>query len=278
MLTIIRVFLLAAFAVLAANTVQAQCTTPFFNPLKTNLNGTKGGLDCSPGGAGSVGPTGATGPSGAAGATGTAGTNGTNGSAGAAGATGATGPAGSTGAVGATGATGPAPSGTGIVAVTSGTPGLATAANIVSVFSTCSGTQYLGADGTCHNAVTVNQNLRDITFSFDGGGVAITSPATRCREVSFAGTIQGAYIESDVSGNIVFDVLTLAHSSYTGMASVVTSITASAKPTLSSAAGYTDETLTGWTTALTAKSSVCAAISGAGTLTWATLTLKVAAN
>jgi hypothetical protein len=125
---------------------------------------------------------------------------------------------------------------------------------------------------------TTNQNIREISLSFDGGGVALSGTATRCREVSFGGTIQGAYIESDVSGTVVFDVLTALHSAYTGSASVTTSIAPSAKPTLTSAAAYTDETLTGWTTALTPKSSVCVAMSGPGTLTWATLTLKVAAN
>jgi collagen type VII alpha len=77
---------------------------------------------------GATGPTGLTGATGPAGSTGVAGTNGTNGATGSTGATGPTGTAGTNGAVGATGATGvtgatgPAPSGTGIVTVSSGTP------------------------------------------------------------------------------------------------------------------------------------------------------------
>jgi len=90
------------------------------------------------GGAGSVGATGATGPTGPAGPAGAQGIQGATGATGAAGAagaqgiqglTGATGTAGTNGTngtngtAGATGATGPAPSGTGIVTVSSGTLG-----------------------------------------------------------------------------------------------------------------------------------------------------------
>lgn len=124
---------------------------------------------------------------------------------------------------------------------------------------------------------TTNQNLRDVVMTFDGGGLPVAGSATRCREVTFAGTIQGAYIEADVSGSITIDVKTVAHSSYTGPASAST-ITASATPALSSAVKYTDTTLTGWTTSLAANTAVCFAMSAPATVTWATITLKVAAN
>ena len=78
---------------------------------------------------GTNGATGATGPTGTAGANGTNGATGATGPTGTAGANGATGTAGTNGATGATGPTGPAPSGTGIVTVTSGalnTPALLT--------------------------------------------------------------------------------------------------------------------------------------------------------
>ncbi len=40
----------------------------------------------------------------------------------------------------------------GIQTFSSGTPGATVAADVVGLFSTCSGTQYLGADGACHSA------------------------------------------------------------------------------------------------------------------------------
>ena len=61
-----------------------------------------------------------------------------------------------------------------------------TYANVVALFSTCSGTQYLGADGNCYTAAvspTTNQNLRTI------GAVLTPTALTSCVYVAFAGTI-----------------------------------------------------------------------------------------
>jgi hypothetical protein len=88
---------------------------------------------------------------------------------------------------------------------------------------------------------------RYATFVIDGGGSVITA-GWKGRFKVPAGTIQGAYLYSinpsdgaDLSGSIVVN-LHLNNNS--------TSITASAKPTLSSAASSSDTTLTGWTTTL----------------------------
>lgn len=135
----------------------------------------------------------------------------------------------------------------------------------------------MGGGGSGGSGPTTNQNIRDIKMTFDGGGIPISGSATRCQEVSFGGTINGAFIEADVSGSITIDVQTVAHSSYTGPGSAST-ITASATPALSSAVKYSDTTLTGWTTSLTAGTAVCFAMSAPATVTWATITLRVAAN
>lgn len=64
----------------------------------------------------------------------------------------------------------------------------ATAANIVSLFSTCSGTQYLGADGACHNATggspggSSGQMQFNSSSSFGGLGSFIVANANSATE------------------------------------------------------------------------------------------------
>jgi Collagen triple helix repeat (20 copies) len=149
------------------------------------------------GSVGATGPTGATGATGATGPTGSIGATGPTGPQGIQGATGSQGPA---GPAGATGATGPAPSGTGIVTVSSGTlntPGSLTGdvttsgaglastiavpvlTNIV-VYSTGSGT-YTPSSGT-----------KAIHVKMVGGGGAGGSASFACTGSYHAGSGGGA--------------------------------------------------------------------------------------
>jgi hypothetical protein len=111
-----------------------------------------------------AGATGAQGPQGLTGATGAAGAQGIQGL------TGATGPAGVAGATGPTGATGPAPSGTGIVTVSSGTlqtPGTlsgdvtTTGAGLVTSIATGAVTSDKLLDGTIATADLANSSVTD---------------------------------------------------------------------------------------------------------------------
>jgi hypothetical protein len=122
-----------------------------------------------------------------------------------------------------------------------------------------------------------NQTIREITMNFSGGGSAIAASITQCTHVDYAGAIQAATIIADVSGSAVVDVKTVAYASYTGPASAA-SIAASAKPTLSSAIKAQDSTLTGWTKTLAANTEVCFALTGASTVSWVQVALKVAVN
>ena len=127
---------------------------------------------------------------------------------------------------------------------------------------------------------TTNQNIRTIGASFgsfQSGATALASAATACVPTYYAGTIQSVEIIGNVSGSATIDVQTVAHSSWTGTASV-SSITAADTPALSSAARYTDSTLTGWTTALTAGTDVCFVMSAPTTVAGLSITVKVAAN
>jgi len=183
------------------------------------------GLTGATGPTGATGLTGATGPTGATGLTGPTGTNGTNGSAGATGLTGATGPTGATGLTGATGPAGPAPSGTGVVRVTSGVASdaeisgdCATSGSNAITCTKTSGTAFAPSATTdATNAANIssgtlphgrlpallsgdipsNIRTRAIGYAFDGGGSALVAPLTRYLTVPFACTLDAWNITVD---------------------------------------------------------------------------------
>ena len=81
-------------------------------------------------------------------------------------------------------------------------------------------------------------------------GISITTPSTGLQGYVIcpvAGTITGVRIIADQSSSAVFDVWKVAYGS---LPTVSNTITASAKPTLSSAVMSRDNTLTGWTTSV----------------------------
>ena len=133
------------------------------------------------------------------------------------------------------------------------------------------------ACGSGGGGPTSNQNIRQPSVFFDGGGSALSGSLTRCAHYDYGGTINKVTIISDVSGSATIDVRTVADGSYTGPASTST-ITASDIPALSSAVHYSDSTLTGWTTALAANSDVCYYLTSPSTLTWVQLVLDISAN
>lgn len=103
---------------------------------------------------------------------------------------------------------------------------------------------------TATGAVAASATLRTVGISFiiDGGGSAITTGSKGHVEIPFACTLTAVRLMADQSGSIVVDIKKAA---YSGLPTT-TSITASAKPTLSSAQKNQDATLPGWTTSVTA--------------------------
>ena len=88
----------------------------------------------------------------------------------------------------------------------------ASATGIVSLFSMCSGTQYLGADGACHSAASgpsANQNIRSVGAGFSGGGSALTTGTVAYITMPPACTIAAYDITID-TGTISFDVWKIA--------------------------------------------------------------------
>ncbi len=136
-----------------------------------------------------------------------------------------------------------------------------------------------GIDWEPASAVTSNQNLRAVGATFTGNGSALSGTATDCQEIGSAGTINAVYTIADISGSVTVGISTVAYASYTGTAGApYTSIVASAPPSLSSAVKYTDSTLTGWTTSLTAGQIMCVQISSPATVTNVKVKVIYAAN
>lgn len=112
--------------------------------------------------------------------------------------------------------------------------------------------------------------------SFQSGATALSAAATACVPTYFSGTIQAVEVIADVSGTATFNVLAVAHGSWTGTASA-TSISGGTF-TMTTAAFYTDTTLTGWTKPISAGTDFCFAMTSPSTVAGLSITLKVAAN
>lgn len=124
-------------------------------------------------------------------------------------------------------------------------------------------------DGSSWNAVasggakTLNVNLYPITTGLVAGNF----------EIGFNCTITKWTLLADVSGSIVVDIWKDTYANYPPV--VGDSITASAKPTLSSAIKNTDSTLSGWTTSITAGDILRFSITSFSTVGAVTLALEL---
>jgi hypothetical protein len=114
----------------------------------------------------------------------------------------------------------------------------------------------------------------------DGGGSVITTGVKGFLRVPFACTITGVTLLSTdaaaTAGSIVIDIWKDTYANYPP--TVADTITASAKPTLSSANKSEDVTLTGWTTAIAAGDVLGFKVDSVATITRCALTLTVQAS
>lgn len=126
-------------------------------------------------------------------------------------------------------------------------------------------------DGT--GSVTINSTTvnRTIGVSIDGGGNVITTGTKGYVEVPYAGTIEEWKIIAEPSGSITFDIW----KSNAAIPTNSNTITASAKPTLTTAQRATSTTLTGWTTAVSVNDVFGFEVESATTVTKAVLTVVI---
>lgn len=123
----------------------------------------------------------------------------------------------------------------------------------------------------------MTNNVRDVAVPFiiDGGGSAITTGLKGGFEVPFSGTIVAARVFA-LDGNTGSIVIDLWKDTYANFPpTVADTITASAKPTISSAVKAEDTTLTGWTTAVTAGDIVFVNVDSIATFTRVLLSLTI---
>ncbi len=95
-----------------------------------------------------------------------------------------------------------------------------------------------------------NAAVISLNFVIDGGGSVLTTGLKGFLEVPFNLTITGVTLMADQSGSAVIDIWKDTYANFPP--TIADTITASAKPTLSSAQKSKDTTLTGWTTSVTA--------------------------
>lgn len=115
--------------------------------------------------------------------------------------------------------------------------------------------------------------IGSIELIIDGGASVITTGFKGYLEVPFACTIQAVTLLADVVGSIVVDIWKDTYLAYPPIAA--DSITASAKPTISSAQKSQNTVLTGWTTAVTAGDILGFNVDSVTTIKKVTLSLKV---
>lgn len=122
------------------------------------------------------------------------------------------------------------------------------------------------------NAVLYSDTI-PLTVVFDGGGIALTTGVKLDLYVPYACTIQSVTMLADQSGSVVVDIWKDSYANYPP--TVADTITASAKPTITTATKSQDATLTGWTTSVAAGSTLRFNIDSATTITRVTLTINV---
>lgn len=110
-------------------------------------------------------------------------------------------------------------------------------------------------------------------ITIDGGGSAITTGVKGYVTIPYSGTITGWDIFSDVSGSIVVDVWKTNYAD--APPTISDTIAGSEKPTLSSSQKNQNNSLSTWTTSVTAGDIVAFNVDSASTVTRVNLAIKI---
>lgn len=106
------------------------------------------------------------------------------------------------------------------------------------------------SDVSLGNVPNIDLATSSFVYIIDGGGSAIIAEEKDSIPIPFGCTITGVTLLADQSGSIVIDIWKDTYANYEP--TVADTITASAKPTITTAIKSKDETLTGWTKTITA--------------------------
>lgn len=133
-----------------------------------------------------------------------------------------------------------------------------------------------GSDATLVQPSNWNAaHYADMAFEIvlENGGSVLATGVYADIECPFDGTITSYTLLADQTGSLVVDLWKNTYANFPP--TVADTITASAKPTLSSAVKATNSTLTGWTKTFTAGDVIRINIDSASTIIRATLSLRV---
>ncbi|TXG80173.1 MAG: hypothetical protein E6R13_08610 [Spirochaetes bacterium] len=108
-------------------------------------------------------------------------------------------------------------------------------------------------------------------ITIDGSGSVITTGIKGYLIIPYGYTITGWSIIGDITGSIVFDIW----KNNSAIPTIANTITASAKPTLSSQQFLSSTTLTGWTTSGLANDKIIIKVDSVSALTKVTLTINL---
>jgi len=123
------------------------------------------------------------------------------------------------------------------------------------------------------NKLYVRGDDSAIEFVLENAGAVISTGVKAYIEIPFDCYIDEQTLGADQAGDLVIDLWVDEYANYPP--TVADSITASAKPTLSSSDKDQDSTLTGWTRQLKKGQWLGVKVDSAATVTLATLSLKV---
>ena len=130
-----------------------------------------------------------------------------------------------------------------------------------------------GTSGSAGTSGTSQTAAGSFGITVDGGGSVIPTGLRGFVVMPYSGTITEWTIIGDQSGSAVVDIWKVA---YAGMPpDVGDSITASAKPTLTSSQTAQSSTLTGWTTSVTSGDVIAFNVNSATTVTRLNLSIKI---
>jgi hypothetical protein len=114
---------------------------------------------------------------------------------------------------------------------------------------------------------------RTIVCQVDGGGSVISVGIKSDIRIPFGATITRYTVLADTTGNIVFDIWDTTYAAYP--ATVLNSITSTAKPTIAASNKTTSTILTGWVTTITSGNCMRFNVDTCTTITRAVLILEV---
>jgi hypothetical protein len=118
----------------------------------------------------------------------------------------------------------------------------------------------------------LNNRAGAVQFVLNGNGSVITTGQKYGIQIPYSGTILGWTIVGETaSGSVVLDLFKGTYAAFP----TLTSITASAKPTVSAARKATSTTLTGWTTSVVKGDYLYVTVDSVSTFVWLNLSLDI---